>query len=79
MNCGKNIFNADSAGVEAYHEQVFLGVVSHLGDARQGNNGGAHGVGAAASDKAALLHHSSYSKSETGKTHGGPSGSGLLG
>ena len=57
---GKDIFRFDLLWVETSAKKVFLGVIGYFHDTRQSGDGGAHGVGAAASDKPALLYHPLY-------------------
>ena len=53
---GKDILHLDLLGVETSAKKVLLGVIGYFHDSRQSGDGGAHGVGATASDKPALLY-----------------------
>jgi hypothetical protein len=59
---GEDIFQPGLLGIKTDGEQVILGVIGYFPDAREGGDGGAHGVGAAASDKPAALHHARHPK-----------------
>jgi hypothetical protein len=76
---GKDIFDVDPLRIETHREQVCWGVVNHGGNARQSGDGGAHGVRAAASHKAALSHHPCYPKFKTAEIHRNPPANGLFG
>ena len=54
---GKDIFHPGLLGIEANGKQVLLGVIGYFQDTPESVDSGAHGVGAAASDKPALLDH----------------------
>jgi len=54
---GKDIFHIDLLGIETSGKKVLLGVIGYFQDTPERGDGGAHGVGAAASDKPALLDH----------------------
>ena len=57
---GKDIFNPGLLGIEANGKQVLLGVIGSFQDTPESGDGGAHGVGAAASHKPALLYHARH-------------------
>jgi hypothetical protein len=57
---GKDIFHRGLLGIEANGKQVLLGVIDYFHDTPKSGDGGAHGVGAAASHKPALLYYARY-------------------
>ena len=57
---GKDIFHPGLLGIEANGKQVLLGVIGNFQDTPESGDGGAHGVGAAASHKPALLYHARH-------------------
>ena len=60
MYRGKDSFQPDLLGIEPDGKKVLLGVIGYCGDTSEGGDGGAHGVGAAASHEPTLLHHARY-------------------
>jgi hypothetical protein len=54
---GKDIFHPGLLGIKANGKKVLLCVIGDFQDTPERGDGGAHGVGAAASDKPALLDH----------------------
>ena len=67
---GKDIFRFDLLWVETSAKKVFLGVIGYFHDTRQSGDGGAHGVGATASDKPALLYQARYPEIYVRAIHG---------
>ena len=59
---GKDILHPGLLGIKTDGKEVLLGVIGYLQDAPESGDGGAHGVGAAASDKPALLYHPRHPK-----------------
>jgi hypothetical protein len=59
---GKDIFQPDLLGIEPDGKKVLLGVIGYRRDTREGGDGDAHGVRAAASHEPALLHHARHSE-----------------
>jgi len=57
---GKDIFHSGLLGIKANGKEVLLGVIGYFQDTPKSGDGGAHGVGAAASHKPALLYHTRY-------------------
>ena len=57
---GEDIFQLDLLGIETSGKKVLLGVIGYLQDTPESGDGGAHGVGAAASHKPALLYHARH-------------------
>ena len=67
---GKDIFRLGLLGIEANGKQVLLGVIGYLQDTPESGDGGAHGVGAAASHKPALLYQARYPEVDACAIHG---------
>jgi hypothetical protein len=67
---GKDIFHIDLLGIETSGKKVIMGVVSYFHDTPESGDGGAHGVGATASDKPALLYQARYPKIYARAIHG---------
>jgi hypothetical protein len=59
---GKDIFNPDLLGIKANGKEILLGVIGYFQDTPESVDGGAHGVGAAASHKSALFYHARHPK-----------------
>jgi hypothetical protein len=57
---GKDIFYPGLPGIKTDGEKVRLGVIGYFHNTPEGGDGGAHGVGAAASHKPAALHHARH-------------------
>ena len=57
---GKDIFRPDLLEIKANGKKVFLGVIGYFHDTPESGDGGAHGVGAAASHKPTALHHARH-------------------
>ena len=57
---GKDIFQPDLLGIKTNGEKVLPGVIGYCHDPPEGGDGGAHGVGAAASHKPSLLHQARH-------------------
>ena len=53
---GKDIFHSGLLGIKMHGKQVLLGVIGYFQDTPKSGDGGAHGVGATASHKTALLY-----------------------
>jgi hypothetical protein len=53
---GKDIFQPGLSGIKTYGEKVLPGIIGYCRDTSKGGDGGAHGVGAAASHQRSLLH-----------------------
>ena len=70
INRSKDIFHPGLLGIKSYGKQVFLGVIGHFSDTPEGGDGGAHGVGAAASHKPTTLHHAGHPKIYAVDVHG---------
>jgi hypothetical protein len=70
----KNIFQSGPLGIKPDRKQVLLGVVVHLDNTREGSDGGAHGVGAAASHEAAALYHARHPEFDLVVIHAKSSG-----
>lgn len=60
MYRGKDSFQPDLLGIEPDGKKVLLAVIGYCRDTSEGGDGGAHGVGAAASHEPTLLHHACY-------------------
>ncbi len=70
MDGGKDIFRPDLLGIEAHGKQVLLGVIDYFQDTPEIGDGGAHGVGAAASHKPALLYQARHPEIYACAIHG---------
>ena len=57
---GKDIFHPGLLGIKANGKEVLLGVIGYFQDTPESDNGGAHGVRAAASHKSALLYQARH-------------------
>jgi hypothetical protein len=57
-------------GIETNAKKVLPGVIGYFHDTRQSGDGGAHGVGAADSDKPALLYQARYPEIYMRAIHG---------
>jgi hypothetical protein len=57
---GKDIFQPGLLAIKTDGEKVLLGVIVYCHDPPEGDDGGAHGVRAAASHKPAALHHARH-------------------
>jgi len=66
----KDIFHRGLLGIKTDGKKVILGVIGYFHDPPEGGNGGAHGVGAAASHKPAALHHARHSELYALDIHG---------
>jgi hypothetical protein len=60
INRGKDICQSDLLGIKTYGEKVLPGVIRYCRDTPEGGDGGAHGVGAAASHEPTLLHQARH-------------------
>jgi hypothetical protein len=67
---GKDIFHLDLLGIETSGKKVLLDVIGYCQDTPESGDGGAHGVGAAASDKHALLDHARHPEIYAPAIHG---------
>jgi hypothetical protein len=67
---GKDIFHPGLLGIKANSKEVLLGVIDYFQDAPESGDGGAHGVGAAASHKPALLYQARHPKIYAFAIHG---------
>jgi len=67
---GKDIFQPGLLGIKTDGEKVLLGVIVYCHDPPEGGDGGAHGVGAAASHKPAALHHARHQEIYALDVHG---------
>ena len=67
---GKDIFRSGKLRIKANGKEVLLGVIGYFQDTPESGDGGAHGVGAAASDKPALVHHAIHPKIYALAIHG---------
>ena len=67
---GKDIFHPGLLGIEANGKEVHLGVIGYFHDTPESGDGGAHGVGAAASHKPGLLYQARYSEIYASDIHG---------
>jgi hypothetical protein len=57
---GKDIFHPDLMGIKTSRKKVLLGVIGYFQDTPESGDGGAHGVGATASHKPALLYQARH-------------------
>ena len=60
MDGGEDIFHPGLLGIEANGKQVLPGVIGYFQDTPKSGDGGAHGVGATASYKPALLYQACH-------------------
>lgn len=67
---GKDIFHPGLLGIEANGKQVLLGVIGYFQDTPEIGDGGAHGVGATASHKPALLNQARHPEIDAFAIHG---------
>jgi hypothetical protein len=67
---GKDIFQPGLSGIKTHGEKVLLGVIVYCHNPPKGDDGGAHGVRAAASHKPALLHHARHPEIYALDVHG---------
>jgi hypothetical protein len=67
---GKDIFHPGLLGIKTNRKKVRLGVIGYFPDTREGSDGGAHGVGAAASHKPALLNYTRHPEIDAVIIHG---------
>ena len=67
---GKYILHPGLLGIKTNGKQVLLGVIGCFHDTPKIGDGGAHGVGAAASHKPALLYQARYPKIYAFDIHG---------
>ena len=67
---GKDIFHPDLLGIKANGKKVLLGVIGYFQDTPESGDGGAHGVGAAASHKPALLYQARHPEIYACAIHG---------
>jgi hypothetical protein len=67
---GQDIFHRGLLGIEANGKKVLPGVIGYFQDTPESGDGGAHGVGAAASHKPALLYQPRHSKIYACAVHG---------
>jgi hypothetical protein len=70
INRSKDIFQPGLLGIKSYGEKVFPGIIGHFSDTPEGGDGGAHGVGATASQKPTTLHHAGHPKIYAVEVHG---------
>jgi len=57
---GEDIFHPRLLGIKANGKEVLLGVIGYFRDTPEGGDGGAHGVGAAASHKPSPLYQARH-------------------
>ena len=67
---GKDIFHRGLLGIKANGKKVLPGVIGYFQGTPESGDGGAHGVGAAASHKPALLYQSRHPKIYACAVHG---------
>ena len=67
---GKDIFHPDLLGIKTSGKKVLMGVIGYFQDTLESGDGGAHGVGAAASHKPALLYQARDPEIYAGAIHG---------
>jgi hypothetical protein len=67
---GKDIFHHGLLGIKANGKKVFLGVIGYFPDTPESGNGGAHGVGTAASHKPAPLYQARHPEIYACAVHG---------
>jgi hypothetical protein len=67
---GQDIFHRGLLGIKANGKKVLLGVIAYFHDSPESGDGGAHGVGAAASHKPALLYQARHPEINALVVHG---------
>jgi hypothetical protein len=70
MGSGKDIFHRGLLGIKTNGKQVLLGVIGYFHDTPERGDGVAHGVGATASHKSALLYQACYPEIYAFDIHG---------
>ena len=67
---GKDIFHPGLLRIKAHSKKVLPGVIGYFHDTPESGDGGAHGVGAAASHKPALLYQARHPEIYAFAVHG---------
>ena len=67
---GEDIFHPNLPGIKTNPKDVFLGLIGYFQDTPESDDGGAHGVGAAASHKPALLYQARHPEFYARDIHG---------